>query len=169
VPELFFDLHAGPFSDQELFMLELVEWDNFLVCKRMVRRHRPAQSPCVVEDNPDGVAHAGADAAHPMAEIHAVIALRTLHRPIVDSEGHGISLPKRHDLDATLHARPLFVQGELAACEVRAGFREEDCDLDRKREIAVQILVEAIEVARDILQQQRCRTRLAGIVALLQE
>ena len=43
----------------------------------------PGVSPLhVVEDDPDGVLHAGADAAHAVAKVHAVGALRSLHRPI---------------------------------------------------------------------------------------
>jgi hypothetical protein len=62
----------------------------------------------VVEYDADCVPHAAADAAHAVAEVHAVVALRALHRPVMHSEGHSITLPKRHDLDATLHARPLL-------------------------------------------------------------
>src|ERR1700746_1909737 len=96
----------------------------------------------IVEDDPDGVTHARADAAHTVAEVHAIVALRTPHRPVVDSEGHSIALPERHDLGAALHARPLFGQDELATCEVHGGLREEDRHLDRECEIAVEILVE---------------------------
>jgi len=63
----------------------------------------------------------------------------------MDCKGHCIPLPKRYDLGAALHARPLFRQDELAHCEVHTGLREEDCDLDRECEIAVKILVETVE------------------------
>jgi hypothetical protein len=92
-----------------------------------------------------------------------------MHRPVMNSECHCVALPKRHNLDAALHAWPLFGQGELATCEMRPGLREENCDLDRECEIAVEILVEAIEVARDVLQQQRRWAHLAGVVAPLEE
>src|SRR5262249_12070213 len=95
--------------------------------------------------------------------------LRSLYWPVVHSKGHAITLAKRDDLDAALHARPLLRQDELAAGEVLAWFREEDCHLNREGEIAVEVLVEAVEVARHVLQQQRRRARLAGIVAPLQE
>ena len=111
--------------------------------------------PGVVEDNPHGVPHTGADAAHAVAEVHAVIALRSLHGPVMDCEGHSIPLPKGHDFDAALHARPLFGQDKLATAEVLAGLREEDRDLDRECEIAIKVLVETVEVVRDILQQKR--------------
>jgi|HubBroStandDraft_6_1064221.scaffolds.fasta_scaffold612692_1 hypothetical protein len=46
----------------------------------------------VVKDDPDGMPHAGSNAAHAVAEIHAIVALRPLYRAVVDSEGNGISL-----------------------------------------------------------------------------
>ena len=88
---------------------------------------------------------------------------------LMDGEGHGIALPQRHDLGAALHARALFGQDELAAGEVHAGLGEQNRDLDRECEIAIEILVEAVEVTRDILQQQRRRARLTGVVASLEE
>ena len=71
----------------------------------------------------------------------------------MDCEGHSITLPKRHDLNAALHTRPLFGQDELAAAEVQAGLREKNRDLDWEGERAIKILVEAVKVAGDILQQ----------------
>ena len=72
----------------------------------------------VVKDDPGRVPHAGAEAAHTMAEVHAIVALRALNWPVMDGEGHSITLQKWYDLDAALHARPLFGQDELAAGEI---------------------------------------------------
>jgi hypothetical protein len=44
----------------------------------------------VVEDNPDGVPHAGAHAAHAVAEIHAIVAPRSFYWTVMDCEGHSI-------------------------------------------------------------------------------
>ena len=104
-----------------------------------------------------------------MANVYAVVALRALHRPIVNSEGHSITRSERHDLDAALHAWPLFGKGELAACEIRAGFREENRGLDPKCEIAIDVPMEAVEVTGDMLQEKRRRACLAGVVAPLEE
>jgi hypothetical protein len=87
----------------------------------------------------------------------------------MDCEGHGITLPKWYDLGAALHAWPLLRQDELAACEVDAGLGEKNCDLDRKCDIAVEILVEAVEITRNILQQKRSRPRLACSVTSLEK
>jgi hypothetical protein len=105
-----------------------------------------------VENNPYGVPHAGSDATHAVAEIHTVVALRPSYRAVLDCEGHRITLPKWYDLGAALHARTLFGQHELATCEVLAGLREKNGDLERECEIAIEILMETIEVTWNILQ-----------------
>ena len=47
----------------------------------------------VVEDETDGVPHAGPDTADTVAEVHAVTTLRTAHRPVMDGKGDRIPLP----------------------------------------------------------------------------
>jgi hypothetical protein len=70
----------------------------------------------------------------------------------VDREGDRIALTKWYDFGSALHARPLFGKDKLATCEVPAGFREKNCHLDREGEIAIDILVEAVEVASYVLK-----------------
>ena len=108
-----------------------------------------------MEDDPDGMPHAGANAAHTVTKIDAIITLRALDGAVMNCECHSITLPKRHDFGAALHARPLLREDELAAGKVFSGFREENRDLDRECEIAIKVLVETVEVVRDILQQKR--------------
>ena len=122
-----------------------------------------------MKDDSYSVAHARPHSAHAVAKVDAVIALRPLHGAIMHGEDHGIALRKRHDFGATLPARPLFGQDELASAEIPARLRQQDRDLDREGELAVEILVQAIEVAGNVLQQERCGTGLAGFVASLQE
>ena len=81
----------------------------------------------------------------------------------MDGKGYGIALPKRHDFSTALHARPLLGAHELAASEILARLREEDRNLDWECEIAVEVLVQAIEVTRNILQQQRRWAPLARV------
>ena len=123
----------------------------------------------VVEDDSGGEPRATAHAAHTMTEIHPVVALRAPHWTAMDCEGHRITLAKGNDFDTALHARPLFGQDEFAAHEIDTGLREEDRDLDRKCEIAIEVLVQAVEVSRDIMQQKRRWARLTGVVASLEE
>ena len=84
----------------------------------------------VVEDDPDGVPHAGSDTAYTVSEVHAVFALRALHWPMMDCEGHSITLQKRYDLGAALHTRTLLGQDKLTACEALAWLGENWQDVD---------------------------------------
>ena len=120
----------------------------------------------VVEDDAQRVPAAAAHPAHAMAQAHAVAAARAAHRPLVDGEHHGIALAQRHHLDPRLLARALLGQHELAAGEVAPGLGQQDRHLQREDMLAVEILVQAVEVAGPVLQQQRRRPRLTGGVAL---
>jgi hypothetical protein len=63
---------------------------------------------------------------------------------------------------ARLAARALLEEQQLAALVVAAGLRERNDDLQRKRQGAVEILVQAVVVAGVVAQQQRCGPALAG-------
>ena len=106
-----------------------------------------------MEDDADGVAHSGTDTADAMPEIDPVVALTALNGPIMDGERYGIALAQRDDLGAALHPGPLFGQHELTAREVLFRFGKEDRHLERKCEVAVKILMQAIEVTRNVLEE----------------
>src|SRR6185369_2659303 len=111
---------------------------------------------------------AGTDAADAMAQVDAVVALGAADRPVVHGKGDCIAPAERHDFDAALHARALLGQHELAAGEILLGYREQNSHLNREGEIAVEILMQAVEVAGPVLQQQRRRAGLAGGVTNLE-
>ena len=106
----------------------------------------------VVEDDPDGVPHAGSDTAYTVSEVHAVFALRALHWPMMDCEGHSITLQKRYDLGAALHTRTLLGQYKLSASKIMPGLGEQNRDLNRKHMLAIQILMQAVIVPFSILK-----------------
>src|SRR5262245_9812363 len=108
-----------------------------------------------MENDPDRMALAGAHAADPVAHVDTVAALAPLNRPVMDGKGDRVPLPEWNDFDPALHSGALLGQHELAAGEVTSRLREEDCHLDGKGEIAIEILMQAIEIARPVLQQQR--------------
>src|SRR5580700_3693383 len=134
-----------------------------------IRRSRPFPGQAmvralsrIVEDDPDGVPHAGSNAAHAVAKIHAIVAPRSFHWAVMDCEGHSVTLPKWYNLRTALHTRPLFGQDELATCEVLARLGEKNCNLDRECEITIEILMETVEITRNILQQNWGWARLTG-------
>jgi hypothetical protein len=100
-----------------------------------------------------------------MAHIDPVGPAGALDRPIVDREGDRVTLGEGYDLGAALHARPLLGEDEFPSSEVPARLRQKHRDLDGKCEVPVEVLVQAIVVARPIAQQQRRRPRLAGGMA----
>jgi hypothetical protein len=88
---------------------------------------------------------------------------------MVDGEDDRVALVERHDFGPGLHARSLLRQHELAAAEILARPRQQDRDLERKRQFPIQVLVEAVVVTRAILQQERRRTPLSRRMASLDE
>src|SRR3954453_13643876 len=128
-----------------------------------------ARSFRVVKDDSDGVAHARSQSADAVPQVDAIIAVSALDRPIVDGEGNPIALAQRHHFGTALHARALFGEHEFAAVKIPPRLGEQDCDLKWESQIAIEVLMQAIEIAGHILEQQRRRARLTGIVALLQK
>ena len=122
-----------------------------------------------MKDHADGMAVAGADPADAMAQINAIEPARPLHRPVMHSKCHRVALPQRHHFGPRLHPRPLLGQHEFAAGEIATRFRQQYRDLQREHVLAIEILMQAIVVAGAILQQQRRRPDLAGVMAPLQE
>jgi hypothetical protein len=84
-------------------------------------------------------------------------------------EDDAAALAQRHDLGAALHAGPLLGQHELAAGEVRLRLRQQDRHLQRKSQLAIEVLVQAVEVSRTVLQQQRRGPDLTGGVTLVEK
>ena len=111
----------------------------------------------IVENNTHGMPLAGTHSADAVTKVDPIVALGALHRAIMHGKCNGVALPQRDDLGAALHARPLFGDDELPARKVPIRFRKQDRHLQRKREVAVQILMQTIEVARHVLQEKRCR------------
>src|SRR5579863_10473812 len=71
----------------------------------------------VMEDHADRMPPAGTKPADAVAHIDTIGAARPPHRADMHSKGDAVTLAKRHDLGARLHARALFGQHELAAFE----------------------------------------------------
>jgi hypothetical protein len=101
----------------------------------------------VMEDNAHCVTQPRADAADAVAKVYAIVALGALHRTIVDSKSDCIALAQWHDLRPALYTRSLLRQHKFTTREILPRLREEDRHLKRKGEIAVKILMQAIEVA----------------------
>jgi hypothetical protein len=117
--------------------------------------------------NADCLTHAASNATYAMPEIDAICASRTVNGPVVNCEGHRITLPQWDYLGTTLHSRTLLRQDELSASEIFLWFGKQDYNLEREDEIAIEVLMQAVEISRDVLQQQRRRPGLTLIMTLL--
>ena len=109
-----------------------------------------------MKHNAQHVTSAGADAAYAVSMLDSINATGTLHWTIPHRENRQIALPQLKDFDPRLHAGTLFGHDEVTAFEIATGFREQDCGLQRKDLFPVHVLMKAIEVPRNILQQKRC-------------
>ena len=103
-----------------------------------------------------------------MPEIHEVSSASSLHRTVVNWENHPVALLELRYFGPRLHAWPLFSQHELSSGEILTRARKQERNLKRENEITVQILVQGVEVARVVLQQERCGPQLSCLVTLLQ-
>ena len=109
------------------------------------------------------------DAAYSMAEIDPIGAPRSLNRTMMHCERHRVALAKRNHLWPRLHTGPLLGEHEFTSGEISLRLREQDRHLDRKDVLTVKILMQAVEVALSILEEQRRRPLLPRIVATLVE
>src|SRR5215470_18683936 len=119
----------------------------------------------VVEDDPQRMAMAQAQAADAVAHVDAVGAARALHRPVMHGKDDALALAERDDLRARLHARPLLREDEFAAQEILARPRQQERNLQREDVLAVDVLMQAVVVAGSVLEQQWRRFPLPRLAA----
>src|SRR5882757_10967162 len=106
----------------------------------------------VVEDDAHREPLTRANAADAMAHVHAISAACTFHGSVMYGEDDAHSLPEWHNLHSRLHARPLFGERKLAAGKFLAGLRQQERDLKREDVFTVNILVQAVIVARSVFE-----------------
>jgi len=70
-------------------------------------------------------------------QLHPVDTPCALHGAIVNREYNTITLSKRQNDGAGLHARSLLRHHEFPACKVLAGFRQQNRELEGKDMLAV--------------------------------
>ena len=90
-----------------------------------------------MEDDAYGMAMPRADAADAVPQIHPVDTPCALHGAIVDREYSAIALSKGQNDGAGLHTRSLLRHHEFPACKVRAGFGQQNRELEGKDMLAV--------------------------------
>src|SRR5262249_37370095 len=109
------------------------------------------------------------DTTDTVSQIHTVGSLRALDWAMMDGEDHRVTLLHRYHLYARLHSWPLLCQYELTTDKILTRLGEQGSDLQREGKVAIHILMEAVEVAWNVLKQERRRPRLAHCVTLCEE
>ncbi len=131
-----------------------------------VKRIQPdGCSERIVEYDAQGMAMSRPNAAHAVPEVDSIDPPGALDRPVTNGEDHGVALAQRHHLRPRLHPRTLLGHDELSTGEVPARPRQENRDLQREDVLAVDILMQAVVVVDLVLQQERRRLPLPGLVA----
>jgi hypothetical protein len=79
-----------------------------------------------------------------MLDIRAIIPARALHRPVARGEDHRLAAPGMDGLADGLRPRPLFHKQEIAAGIVGFGLAQEADELQGKRQVSIQVLMQAL-------------------------
>ncbi len=74
-------------------------------------------------------------------------------RTMPDRKDHPLPLRERYDLGPRLHPRPLLGQNEFTPSEISPRPGKKKRDLEREDVLAVEILMQAIEIVWPIAQQ----------------
>src|SRR5437667_3787280 len=98
---------------------------------------------------------ASGDSADAVAHDDAVRAPGAGNWPFARSEHHSGALRDRHCVPTRLRAWTLLEQQELAAGVIDSGAAQDEHDLQRKRELAVDVLMQTVVAAGVVRQQQR--------------
>ncbi len=93
------------------------------------------------------------DAAHPMPQIHPIPPAGAPHRALVDREDQAVTLAQGNHHRPRLHARTLLHQYEFAAGEVGIRGRQQHGQLERKDDLAVQVLMQTVVIVDIIVEQ----------------
>src|SRR5579859_2375205 len=99
-----------------------------------------------------------------MAERNAVGAARPFDGPVARGEDNSMALIGGDDFGAGLRARNVFHQHELAAIPIAVLLAEHNHKLQRKRDLSIQILMQAVVAAGFVMKQERRWLLLAGVV-----
>src|SRR5262249_38397713 len=127
------------------------------------------RSTRVVEDDAERHARAGADRADAVSHDDAIEAAASCDGTMARREDDASAPLDGERVAARLRTGTLFDEQEFAARGVEVELAQDEDDLQRKREVAVEILMEAVETAGGVRQQKRCRPVLSGRVALAEK
>ena len=106
---------------------------------------------------------------HPVPHIHAVVTTCASHRAVPRRKNNRLALIGPYYLGFGLRPRLLLDQQELPAFPVAPLLPQQEYHLQGKADVAVDVLVQAVVSARVVVEQQRRRLGLSGLVANFQK
>jgi hypothetical protein len=108
---------------------------------------------CVVKNDPQRISLPGNERTKTVAEAGAVEAARAFDWTISGTDNHSFPLFEAYGMTDRLRTRLLLYQQQFASGELLVRPAQTDHNLEGKEDLAVQILVEAIEITGAIAQQ----------------
>src|SRR5262249_2796310 len=124
---------------------------------------------CVVEDYAEAVALTRTDGAHAMTDVDAIIAACAGDRTVAIGKNEGFALLKADRSAARLGPRTLLDQEQLAANEIISLAAEEAGHLQRERNLAIEVLMQAVIATGPVVEDQRSRLALSVFAADFKE
>src|SRR6516165_247807 len=103
-----------------------------------------------------------------MSKIYPIRAAGSSGWSMTHREGDTLTLLQTHYLGPRLHPRALLDQNEFATGKIFARLRQEKRNLNGKDILSVDVLVQSIPVALNVVEQERRRSGLAGLMAAFQ-
>src|SRR5258706_8800438 len=107
--------------------------------------------------------------AHAMAKIRGIETTSSLDRPVARCYRDRFALFQADGVTDRLGARALLDEKQLPAPELRFGIAQRYDDLKWEDERSVNVLMQAVEVARAIAKKKRCRPILGLLVTNVQK
>ena len=101
----------------------------------------------VVENDAEREPFAAPDRAHAVPHGRAIISARGAQRTMSYRENHRFTLCERYHMRTRLHPRALLCEQEFAAFKIALRRRQENRELKRENQIAIQVLMQAIVAA----------------------
>src|SRR5262245_58509714 len=123
----------------------------------------------IVEQHAERVTVPAAQPADAVAHVGPIEPARSPDGAMAGGDHDRFTLRGNDYVRCALSPRALLDQHELASLVVAALLAEREDHLEGKEELAVQVLVQAVEIAGSIAQQNRCGSPLPACMAELEE
>jgi hypothetical protein len=107
----------------------------------------------IVEDDASGISVSRSQATDTMPKMDAIGSPLTLHRAVMDGEGHRVALAQGNDFRPWLHAGALLGEYKLSAGEIGGRIGQKNGDLYGEDMLPIEILMEAVLVPFSVLEE----------------